>query len=764
MPSTRTPPRRKNSPALPPAAAANPPRAAAWLTRVAFGLAVALVLTRATMLESLRDPLDVAPGSPPAPRGVGPGAALVLDLLAWLPALLVLARGALDRTFRVRFSRAHGLMATLALWAVLSTAWADDKFAAVVSGFHWLSATVFLWGVSQLVRSWRRLRLVAGACAGLLLVYAAQAFTYKYVELPELQREWSEHRDRHLSERGFEPGSYAALMFEGKILRGELIGFGASANTFAAVTVLLMVVTAGAVVQRMADGDAAGWAVVPAVGLALGVCILAWTDSKTAFATPFVAAGIFVVLAVARGWLARRAKLAYLAGVTLVALAAAAVVGHGLNHGSLVIDSMTFRWRYWLGSARVFAEHPLLGVGWDNFGLHYLAHRLPIAGEEIRDPHNFIVRFFTELGTVGGALALAWMLRLWWELTRPRLATADADADDATRPHRAIPTIAALTAGALLLSILAAVDLGFVSSGGPAGPAYVFLRVLERIVGAALVATGLAVVAARVVGAPPEVVLDDRPAPWILYGVLAGLGVFVLHNLVDFAMFEVGPMFLFALLAGSALGVRGAADASTPATAGAPGSARRRIAPLVVVAIAWLAAGATVAIPVLSAEDHAHAGDEHLRARSPVEAAGAYAAAAAAVPYNGDYAFRQSRALYGAGAPAEALRAATDAAVAANPADAGYRAARAGFEAAGPSPDAARVRADFERALALDPANVAMRRHYAQTLEQLGATADARGQYERALWFDDQLLPDDAERLPPAKRRELEDRIRQLGP
>ena len=43
-----------------------------------------------------------------APRG--PATSLALDLVAWLPTLLVLGRAALDRTFRVRFTLAHVLM------------------------------------------------------------------------------------------------------------------------------------------------------------------------------------------------------------------------------------------------------------------------------------------------------------------------------------------------------------------------------------------------------------------------------------------------------------------------------------------------------------------------------------------------------------------------------------------------------------------------------------------------------------------------------
>lgn len=748
MRSPNTSARKKSAPAVAPDESG---AASAWLTRAAFGMSLAVVLARATMLEVLRDPLDVAAGAQAAPRGPGPAAGLVLDLLAWAPALLVLARGAIDRSFRVRLSWAGGLMLLLGAWTVLSTTWADDKFAALVSGFHFLSAAVFVWSASHLVRSWRRPRLVAGACFALLLVYGAHAANYRYVEQPALAEMWQRDRDQLLRERGLEPGSFQARAFENKILRAELIGFAASSNTFAAVTVLLMVVTMGAIAQRLADRDGVGWLVVPGAGLVIGGQVIYWTESRTAYATPVLAACVLAVLVPARGWLARHARLAYASGVALVALATAAVVGHGLFHGTLFHESLTFRWRYWLGAARIAADHPLLGVGWDNFGQHYLSARLPIASEEIRDPHHFVVRFAAELGAVGAVLLLAWMLRMWWELTRPVMVAVISGP-----PRRALPAIAVIAFGAFCVSVLASVDFGFMSVGGDAGPAYVFLRVLERCAGAILIFIGIAAVALR---SPADPALDDRPAPWLLYGVLVGLAVFLLHNLVDFSMFEVGPMFLFALLLGSALGMR-QDDAEAGATASA--ARRRRVAALAIACVAWVAATGAIAVPVLLAEEHADAADKHLRDGSPARAAHSYHAAFEAVPYNADYAFREADALYASGAAPGAWRAALGDAVAANPSHAGYWAALARYEAALAQPDAGRVRAAFERALTLDPANVAMRLDYAAQLEKLGFPAEAQAQYEDALARNDALDPNDAERLPAEKLEAARQAIQRL--
>src|SRR5689334_23048590 len=99
MPRTKARP-PKTAPSAAPAASLAP--RGLWLTRAAFVLTAAIVIARSTMLETLRNPLDVYPGSDPVPRGPGAGAGVVLDLLACLPAILVLARRAIDPTYALR--------------------------------------------------------------------------------------------------------------------------------------------------------------------------------------------------------------------------------------------------------------------------------------------------------------------------------------------------------------------------------------------------------------------------------------------------------------------------------------------------------------------------------------------------------------------------------------------------------------------------------------------------------------------------------------
>src|SRR5207302_4352909 len=107
-----------------------------------------------------------------------------------------------------------------------------------------------------------------------------------------------------------------------------------------------------------------------------------------------------------------------------------------------------------------------------------------------------------------------------------------------------IKFVASVAAGGIVLSTVLAVDF---TMGAPE------LDVMRRLLwlGAMIITSSL--VALRSLHSQEP---DARPAPWVVYALIVGVGVFLVHNLIDFSLFETGPMFLFALLTGSALGLR----------------------------------------------------------------------------------------------------------------------------------------------------------------------------------------------------------------
>ena len=259
-----------------------------FLTRIALILAGAIVIARMTTLETVRGPWEAVPGAPVSLRYPGPATSLLLDLLALLPALLVLARRAVDRTFTLRFRWSYLPMLLLAAWALLSILWAADQFSALVAAGLLASGLCLLWAVSQSVRSGASLRLIASLCFGLLLVLVAKSVFYRVIDAPANQAYFMSNRLNFFQERGWAPGSFHAVQFEQKLMSAELVGFYSSANTLAAVTVFLIVISCGIGIQKLKDGESRAWLLVPLVAVVAGAWIIVGARSKTAAATPQV--------------------------------------------------------------------------------------------------------------------------------------------------------------------------------------------------------------------------------------------------------------------------------------------------------------------------------------------------------------------------------------------------------------------------------------------------------------------------------------------
>ena len=742
--------------------------AAPWkrLTQVAFFVSLVLVIARVAMQETFRGDTLPVPGTTPEPITPGPATGLLLDLLCCLPALLVLARRLLDSGFVLRLAWSHLATFLLAGWTLASALWSSDKYGALVNASNWAAAIVLLWSTSQLVHSWLRLRLLAGTGFGLLLVLLVQGYYYRFVDLPEFQQEFHRNEVHWLHDRGIAPGSVKATQMEKNIDSGEVVGFSLSRNTYAAVLVFLVFVSAGVVTQRIKDRDHPGWylPVTGAIAAALLMLYL-WVRSKTAFATPAVGAILLTAVSVRGDWFARHTRRLYWGGVALFALAVAAVVGHGLKHGTLFHVSLTFRWQYWVGAARVFVHHPWLGVGWANFRPYYLMYRLPQAAEEPSDPHNFLVRAFVELGILGGLLMLAWMMRLWWELSGAG-SREDAGTQRKTAPaprdgshYRPIPIIVLLSAVALALNAFLSVDW---AQSWP----WIFLEVFKRVLFLLVMIGGTALVTIR---SWERQELDDRPAPFLLIAMLVALGLFVLHNLIDFSMFEPGPMFLFALLAGGALGMR---LPDRPARAGGRAAA---LAVFIMAGVAWIVAAGAGLAPVAEAEGLAQDADNQIRAARPLDAPASAPLDSARcrkavselveafhlVPCNADYMFRAEQADLLAGAEPLALGQMLDIAIQTDPTSARYRIARAELEAH--TRDLPRAFDDFEEALRLDPNNLELRLEFAQLLRDAGRGAEARLQYEKVLELNGKLAPDEIRRLPEDRVKEIRRSIESNG-
>jgi len=745
------------------------------LLTIALAILIALVLARALMLESIRDlspfPSDLGPG----PHAPGAASGLVLDLLAMLPALAVLFYRARHADFRLRRHASLLLAGPLAIWMAASVFWSADKFAALVSAAHFIAALVVLWSVVQLVRSWQQFRVVAALAVGLLLALIAKSAFDQFLELPQLRQEWSQKKDTILAQHHWTEGSYEAGLYEHRILSGQLMGFTASPNTFAAELVLLLTIAAAMVIQFLKDRRPRWWLIVPALPILVGVAdSIYWRGSprptldfyRTGCRAALGTIGLTIVLlsavALGQSCINRHRRALYVAAVVLFAATVAFVVEHGRRYGTLVHPSLTFRWDYWTGAARVFMAHPLRGVGWENFSLYYLAARVPRAAESIRDPHNFLIRFFVELGIPGGVLAVAFFARFAWELSVTDSGGADSAAGD-SRPPSGQKTpdssepigllfIAAVVLMAIVINIAAAID--FTQDG-----VYLLNELVQCLMyGGCLLIAAIACSITR--WADPRI--DGRPAPWLAAGIAVALGIFLIHSLIEFSLFETGPLFLVALLGGAALAIKGDANPyfarnEKMTVRVPPGSVCFAWAALVGGGVAWAAMAVAVVIPVVRAESYAGEAADDIRFgdhRRLLQAVDDYAQAWEILHFNDDYAAGAARAMQFCGTfKPDAVLVWYDRAIAANPQRASYYMDRAQVRAQ--NRDTAALD-DLQTAVDLDPNSVGDRLAYAQYLVLYNRPDRALDQFRTALRMDSLLDKAEPKRLSLEQIEEVE--------
>jgi tetratricopeptide (TPR) repeat protein len=245
--------------------------------------------------------------------------------------------------------------------------------------------------------------------------------------------------------------------------------------------------------------------------------------------------------------------------------------------------------------------------------------------------------------------------------------------------------------------------------------------------------------------------ISNHALPWLPAAIGIGLGLFLIHNLIDFAIFDPspGPLMLFALLIGGLIGIRSVQTTLAKFAWASFG---------LWLAIALMCIGVFVA-PVLLADSDATQADEQFRENHCDQAAVLFESAQRLIPYNAEYPFRKAEALIYAQAPLNEVDAALNQAIAENPRfiDAYLLRARYFQRQAGQYKSA--IVAAYENATALNPNDVGIRLEFAEFLKDSSEPQKAVEQYQKALWYNDQFPPEEAKRLSPEDVEKIQQNI-----
>jgi len=433
----------------------------------------------------------------------------------------------------------------VAVAAVVSCFFAGNKRLAINATIDWLCFPLLAIALVQLLREpWQRRVLLAAVLAS-ACVEAAQCVE-QYFSFNETWTHYQTIKADFWARQGVELDSSKVELFEQRMRAREATGFLPHSNVAGSYLVLCFFAGLGLIATQwrsMRQSGNALLAILCTVGTAMMLVGVVLTKSLGALLSGVTGLALWIIARRFATWIDTHRVRAWMIAWLCIVAGAGAVIGHGVYRGSLPGWSLTFRWQYWQASSNLIADHWTTGVGRENFGRHYLRYKSIESPEEVANPHSLFVQAAADWGLLGLIGVLVMVLQSSFRfVTRP--------------PARSPPTIAPTLKG-----------VGADWGGGSATPSR--SSTIVWIVGLLLVVT---------VGRLPLLGSTDpnflyystviTGFVWLLgfvvfmggsvigTGVAVGLFAFLVHDMINFAMFVPGSATTFFAMAAYGLSMR----------------------------------------------------------------------------------------------------------------------------------------------------------------------------------------------------------------
>jgi len=459
----------------------------------------------------------------------------------------------------------------LSVAAVISTMAASNQHKALVASWGLLSQIVLAMLLVQLLNrpATQRLLLCVVVATGVTVAYRClEQFFY---DMPVMMEDFARNPNAILAAQGIEPGSYEASCFAGRIASGDIGGFFTISNTVAAFFILSIMAS----LALLLDGcrrKMTQWQWLSAFSLSgfvlLQIAALFIIRSKGGIVGWLFAMGLMGLLWFGRKFFCKHRKAVIVGAVVLVALTITAIALHGMKHGRLPTLSLWVRWQYWQGAAQMIADHWFTGVGGENFATYYRHYVDAAAPEVVADPHCFVLALWSQWGLLALIGLVVAMLGICFRLTREQADSTAHDSVDQQQifaaARKAAPTTFIITAWAVLVLIgivsvrLAISEFIGVSEINRRGVYIISYAVPGAIwLGAFLLSS---ILPGTLGNARPTVQNHAAPKNKICSGIAVlilscGILGFLLHNSIDFAIFQPGVGTLFFALIGLVLAI-----------------------------------------------------------------------------------------------------------------------------------------------------------------------------------------------------------------
>tara|TARA_R110000868_G_scaffold241497_3_gene496495 strand:- start:159490 stop:161805 length:2316 start_codon:yes stop_codon:yes gene_type:complete len=283
---------------------------------------------------------------------------------------------------------------------------------------------------------WSRVCIPVVLGAGILL--GIYGFHQVFIQHPQTVEMYEQNKQSFLNSRGWTDGSFEVMSYERRLRQPEPTGWFGLANVYASFIAAFGI---GMVMVTLCSIRKAWWMLS---GLVAGLLLVMLLISKSKGGIGAAVLG-FGVLQYA---LARNKGRVSRIGTSTVC--ACVLVMLGVVAGAMMHQlSLLFRGQYMVGSLRIFAEHPILGVGPGKFQDAYMVLKPSTSPEDVTSAHNLVFDLIAQLGMSGIAWIVVLMLLIW----TARIPKS-AESDETDVPHGVIVRVILLMTVAVGITVI----------------------------------------------------------------------------------------------------------------------------------------------------------------------------------------------------------------------------------------------------------------------------------------------------------------------
>jgi len=430
--------------------------------------------------------------------------------------------------------------------AVVSSFAASDKRLAVTAVVVLLAPVFCAILLVQILDSQSKIKIVLVVIAALGMLSAYQCSEQFFSSNQMTIEQYEEAPETILEPLGIKPDTFQHFLLEHRLYSRGARAFFTTRNSAGSFALIAFFAAIALFIAKFKDRKSGLYKPLDLFGSSAVAAIvifgLAITRSKGAIIGLLFAIVMFIVYLLFGDRLKSYRKAILIFFIIAVIVGGCFVVSYGLANGRLPGgNSMLVRWQYWHTSARIYADHLFTGVGPGNFAHFYPHYKSAEALESVADPHNFPLSILAQYGPLGLAGFLAMIFIPLWKVTSFNAVGSPLKIKQHREPFR-------ILALAFLMVILATLLLirPMLMSVAPTETfeesVYVIFTLYLTPVLVFIVGFFLLTMPLNAVHDAQSRLCDANITIAALF--CAALGV-ILHNLIDFAIFEPGVFVAF---------------------------------------------------------------------------------------------------------------------------------------------------------------------------------------------------------------------------